>query len=60
MFLKNLFTYFTCAYLKKYKVFCYNVKSSTYYFHMKTKLLADFEICISVPLSDVLRNSYIL
>ena len=27
-----------------------NVKSSTYYFHMKTKILADFQICISVPL----------
>ena len=29
---------------------CFNVKSSTYYFHMKTKILADFQICISVPL----------
>ena len=29
---------------------CINVKSSTY-FHMKTKILADFEICISVPLN---------
>ena len=28
-----------------------NVKFSTYYFHMKTKILADFQICISVPLS---------
>ena len=27
---------------------CFNVKSSTYYFHMKTKILADFQICISV------------
>ena len=27
------------------------MKSSTYYFHMKTKILADFENCISVPLS---------
>ena len=27
-----------------------NVRSSTYYFHMKTKILADFQICISVPL----------
>ena len=26
------------------------MKSSTYYFHMKTKILADFQICISVPL----------
>ena len=29
---------------------CFNTKSSTYYFHMKTKLLTDFQICISVPL----------
>ena len=28
----------------------FNVKSSTYYFHMKTKILTDFQICISVPL----------
>ena len=28
-----------------------DVKSSTYYFHMKTTILADFQICISVPLS---------
>ena len=27
------------------------MKSSTYYFHIKTKILADFQICISVPLS---------
>ena len=26
------------------------MKPSTYYFHMKTKILADFQICISVPL----------
>ena len=32
------------------------MKSSTYYFRMKTKILADFQICISVPLSS-LRNS---
>ena len=30
---------------------CFNTKSSTYYFHMKTKLLTDFQICISVPLT---------
>ena len=29
---------------------CFNVKSSTYYFHMKTKILADFQICISALL----------
>ena len=26
------------------------VRFSTYYFHTKTKILADFQICISVPL----------
>ena len=26
------------------------MKSSTYYVHVKTKILADFQICISVPL----------
>ena len=31
----------------------FNVKSSTYYFHMKTKILADFQIWISVLLSVV-------
>ena len=25
------------------------MKSSTHYFHMKTKILPDFQICISVP-----------
>ena len=29
---------------------CFNVKSSTYYFHMKTNKLAEFQICIRVPL----------
>ena len=29
---------------------CFDVKSSTHCFHMKTKILADFQICISVPL----------
>ena len=26
------------------------MKSSIYYFHMKTEILADFQICIGVPL----------
>ena len=26
------------------------MKSSTYYFHVKANILADFQICISVPL----------
>ena len=29
---------------------CLNVKFSTYYFHMKTKILAELQICIGVPL----------
>ena len=31
---------------------CFNVKSPAYFFHMKTKILADFQICISVPLNE--------
>ena len=38
MFVNKLFTYLMCAYLKK----CFNVK---------TKVLTDIQICISVPLS---------
>ena len=29
----------------------FNVKPSTNYFHMKTKIFADFQTCISVPLT---------
>ena len=29
---------------------CFNVKCSAYYFHIKTKIFTDFQICISVPL----------
>ena len=46
MFVNKTFTHLTCAESKR----CFNVKSSIYYFHMKTKILADFQICISVPL----------
>ena len=49
MFVNKLFTYLTCADLKSKR--CFNVKSSTYNFHMKKKISADFEIYISVPLS---------
>ena len=31
---------------------CSSLKSSTYYFHMKIKILADFQICISAPLKE--------
>ena len=47
-FVNKLFTYHICAYVKSRR--CFIVKSSKYYFHMKTNILADFEICISVPL----------
>ena len=30
---------------------CFNVKSLVYYFHMKTKIFADFQICTSVSLN---------
>ena len=36
---------------------CFNVKSSTYYFPMKTKILADFQIFISVPFMSSLSTS---
>ena len=29
----------------------FNAKSSTYFFHVKRKIFADFQICISVPLT---------
>ena len=29
------------------------MKFSAYYFHVKTNILADFQICISVPLTSV-------
>ena len=48
MFANKLFTYLMYAYLKSKS--CFNVKSSTYYFHVKTKILADFQICINVAL----------
>ena len=48
MFVNKLFTYLTCAYLKKKR--CLNVKSSRYYVHVKTMILADLQICISVTL----------
>ena len=48
MFVNKHFTYFAGPYLKKQKWFIVRVSSS--YFHMKTKILADFQICISIPL----------
>ena len=43
----------SCAHISKIKR-CSIVKSSTFYFHMKTKILLDFQVYISVPLrSDI-------
>ena len=43
---------------------CFNVKSSTYYFHVKMKILTDFQIFISVSLINlslpVLNNVFML
>ena len=33
---------------------CFNAKFSTYFFHMKIKILADFQIYISVPFSKAI------
>ena len=38
----------------------FNVKSSTHYFHIKTMTLTDFQICIRVPLTGVLRYTKII
>ena len=43
------FSYISRAHISKRKR-CFNVKSSTYYFHMNTKILADFQICVIVSL----------
>ena len=37
------------------KLFKFNVKPSKCYFHMKTKILADFQIYISVPLMNIVN-----
>ena len=49
MFINKLFL-ISRANISKSKSF-FNMKSSTYYFHLKTKILGDFQICISVPLN---------
>ena len=35
------------------------MKSLTYHFHLKAKILADFEICISVPLIGLFQKKTI-
>ena len=39
------------AHILKHKR-CFNVKFAPFYFHVKAKILADFQICISVPLTS--------
>ena len=60
MFVKKCFTYLISqAHISESKR-SVNVKSSTYYFLMKTKILADFQICISVPLIEYnVRNIFL-
>ena len=57
MFLKKPFTYLTCAYLINKR--CFDVKSSTYYFPMDTKILEDFQVCISVSLSTLFKVGFL-
>ena len=56
MFITKRFTYFTCAYLERKR--CFNVASSTYSFHVKTNILADFQIWISAPLNQLVLLTY--
>ena len=57
-FLTN-FSHISNAHISRRKR-CFNVKSSTYYFHVKTKILADFQFCISVSLTYFFTNVSIL
>ena len=49
MFVNKLFAYLWVHISKSKR--CFDVKFSTHYFHMKTEIFADFQICISVPLT---------
>ena len=49
MFVNKLYSHILRAYILKGKR-SFNVISSTFYFHVKAKIMADFQICISVPL----------
>ena len=53
MFVNKHFTYLTCEYLKTCGIFIFGNlwKLVAFYFHVKTKILWDFQICISVPLN---------
>ena len=50
MFVNKFFTYLISRVHTSKRKRRFNVKSSTYCFHMKTKILAYFQICISIPL----------
>ena len=54
MFANKLFTCPRVRISQKSKM-CFNVKSSTYYCHMKTKILGDFQICIKVRILKNIR-----
>ena len=50
---KLIFNIIYCFWMFENKLFskrCFNARFSTCYFHMMRKILADFQICISVPL----------
>ena len=59
MLVNKPFTYLTHISERKKS---FNVKCSTYYFHVKTNILADFQIWISIPsnssfIQSVLQNN---
>ena len=49
----------SCAHISKSKRL-FNVKPTTYHFHMKTDMLADFQICVSVPFNVFIIKSLVL
>ena len=49
--LQTNFSHFSSAHISESKRL-FNMKSSTYYFLIKTKVLVDFQIFISVPLKN--------
>ena len=49
MFVNKHFIYLECTKSKC----CYKAKTSAYYFYVKTELFVDFQICITVPLTEV-------
>ena len=57
--LETNFSHNLVAHISKSKK-CFNVKFSTYYFHMKTKIFTDFQICISVPLINVFNGRFVI